>query len=40
MAIMIPSDCEKFTTDGECKFYEFLEEVAKPDSNPRISVFS
>ncbi len=33
MAIMIPADCDEFETNGECKFYEFLEEVAKPDPN-------
>lgn len=32
MAIMIPSNLEEFTTEGEGRFYQFLEKVAKPDS--------
>ena len=31
MAVMIPSDVENFSTDGECQFYGFLKAVAKPD---------
>jgi hypothetical protein len=33
MAVMIPSDVENFSTDGERRFYGFLKAVAKPDSN-------
>jgi len=32
MATMIPDDIERFTTDGERQFYQFLHAVAKPDS--------
>jgi len=32
MATMIPSDNEYFKTDGERRFYRFLENVAKPDA--------
>ena len=32
MAVMIPSDVENFSTDGERQFYGFLKAVAKPDS--------
>ncbi len=31
MAIMIPEDVEKFTTDGERQVYQFFTAVAKPD---------
>ena len=31
MATMIPSDIENFNTEGERRFYEFLQSVAKPD---------
>ncbi len=31
MAQMIPPDVEQFVTDGERRFYHFLEAVAKPD---------
>ena len=31
MAIMIPEDIEKFTTDGERQVYHFFTSVAKPD---------
>jgi hypothetical protein len=31
MATMIPKDIEEFKTDGERRFYRFLESVAKPD---------
>ena len=31
MATMIPSDIDDFNTDGERRFYEFLQSVAKPD---------
>jgi len=31
MATMIPSDIEDFNTEGERRFYEFLQLVAKPD---------
>ena len=31
MATMIPSDIDEFHTDGERRFYEFLQSVAKPD---------
>ena len=33
MATMIPSDIGEFETEGERAFYEFLEEVAKPDAH-------
>ena len=32
MATMIPENVEEFKTEGEKKFYKFLEVVAKPDS--------
>ncbi len=32
MALMIPANLEEFTTEGEGRFYRFLEKVAKPDS--------
>lgn len=32
MAKMIPSNLEEFTTEGEGRFYQFVEKVAKPDS--------
>ncbi len=32
MAIMIPDDVERFTTEGEKLFYDFLQTTAKPDS--------
>ena len=32
MATMIPTNVERFTTEGEKQFYRFLESVAKPDS--------
>ena len=31
MATMIPGGIEEFKTDGERRFYRFLESVAKPD---------
>ena len=31
MATMIPSDIEDFNTEGERRFYEFVQSVAKPD---------
>jgi len=31
MATMIPSDIDDFNTEGERRFYEFLQSVAKPD---------
>ena len=33
MATMIPNDIEDFKTEGEKKFYNFLEAVAKPDKD-------
>ncbi len=33
MAIMIPEDIEKFTTDGERQVYQFFTAVAKPDTD-------
>ncbi|MFC1896411.1 UvrD-helicase domain-containing protein [Thermodesulfobacteriota bacterium] len=32
MATMIPRDVESFSTEGEEKFYRFVEQVARPDS--------
>ena len=32
MATMIPKDIDEFKTEGEKRFYRFLEAVAKPDS--------
>ncbi len=32
MAIMIPSNLEEFTTEGEGRCYRFIEKAAKPDS--------
>ena len=32
MATMIPDSIGEFTTEGERKFYRFLESVAKPDN--------
>ena len=31
MATMVPEDVESFTTEGERRFYRFLEQVALPD---------
>jgi hypothetical protein len=31
MATMIPKGIEEFKTEGERRFYRFLESVAKPD---------
>ena len=31
MATMIPKDIDEFKTEGEKRFYRFLESVAKPD---------
>jgi hypothetical protein len=31
MATMIPGGIEEFKTEGERRFYRFLESVAKPD---------
>ncbi|MEI6153034.1 MAG: hypothetical protein WCQ90_03000 [Deltaproteobacteria bacterium] len=31
MAIMIPADIDEFHTEGEERFYHFLNAVAKPD---------
>jgi hypothetical protein len=33
MATMIPNDIEDFNTEGERRFYKFLQSVAKPDQN-------
>jgi len=33
MATMIPENVETFTTDGERRFYKFMETVAKPDKD-------
>ena len=33
MATMIPKNVETFTTDGEMRFYRFLDSVAKPDNS-------
>lgn len=32
MATMIPRDVQEYSTEGEGRFYQFLENVAKPDS--------
>ena len=32
MALMIPDDIERFNTDGEERFYRFLQAAAKPGS--------
>ena len=33
MALMIPHDIDEFHTEGEGRFYKFLESIAKPDDN-------
>jgi hypothetical protein len=33
MATMIPKNVETFTTEGEMRFYKFMETVAKPDKD-------
>ena len=33
MATMIPSDINEFHTEGEGRFYHFLEQVAGPDDH-------
>ena len=33
MATMIPENVENFKTEGEMRFYRFLDAIAKPDNS-------